>query len=194
MVRERSTTGMVQWQVILGNHNQAINTMSHAVYFYSLLLLFLCGCTMTQDKNHKEDSMARYFASPEEAVQTITELLTKEDFKTLSAYYDLSGSNLIISDLESGEFFVRREKPAVAHPAGFWRYKHPFAPGFKYNSLQPTDRKGVYLVELIVVIVQGERAPSQVGTSGFYMIQSANGWQVLPDRYSTEQSKPAIQE
>ncbi|NOX84483.1 MAG: hypothetical protein GXO86_00730 [Chlorobi bacterium] len=160
--------------------------MNYAICFYSLLLLFLYGCTMTQDKNHKEVSTARYFTSPDEAVPIITDLLKNEDFKTLSAYYDLSGSKVKQADLESGEFFIRREKPAVSHPAGFWKYKHPFAPGFKYNSLQPTDRKGVYLVQVVVVIDQGEGTPSQVGTSGFYMIQSARGWQVLPDRYSIE--------
>ena len=109
-------------------------------------------------------------------------MLRESDFKTLARYYDLTGSDIPISDLESGEFFVRKERPEVAHPAAFWRYKHPFAPGFAYAGMQPGDRDDVYTIRVSISIDQGYGAPEQIGYSQFYMIRSVHGWQVLPDR------------
>ena len=116
------------------------------------------------NNNHYEDiSQAKYFTSPKEAVPVITDLLMKQDFKTLSAFYDLSSSKIKRADLESGEFFVRNKRPEFAHPAEFWRYKHPFSPGFKFNSVQSTEKEGVYLVRVMVEIDQGAGSPPQVG-------------------------------
>ena len=115
----------------------------------------------------------------------ITDLLKKQDYNTLAAFYDLSSSQIKRDDLESGEFFIRKERPEVGHPAGFWRYKHPFAPGFKFNSVQATDIEGVYLVQVEIVIDQWDGSPQQVGSSNFYMIKSTKGWQILPgDNYN----------
>ena len=138
-----------------------------------------------KNNSYKEISQAKYFTSPGEAVPVITDLLKKQDFKTLTAFYDLSSSKIKRADLESGEFFIRKERPELAHPAEFWRYKHPFAPGFKFNSVQSTEKEGVYLVRVMVVIDQGYNSPQQEGFSDFYMSKSAKGWQILPDRSLT---------
>ncbi len=112
----------------------------------------------------------------------IAELLRKEDFKTLANYYDLSGSDVQRSELESGDFFIRRKRPEVSHPGGFWRYKHPFAPGFEYAGKHQGSRKGVFVIEVAVSIDQGADSPVQMGRSFFYMVASEKGWQLLPDR------------
>ena len=88
------------------------------------------------DNKQKDMLDTYYFSSPAEAVPIITELLVKKNFKILAKYYDLSDSEVKISEMESGDFFIRKVRPKFSHPAGFWRYKHPFAPGFKLNSIE----------------------------------------------------------
>lgn len=132
-----------------------------------------------------------YFESPKKAVPKIAELLLREDFKTLAKYYDLSNSDVELAQLQSGEFFVRTERPEISHPAEFWRYKHPFAAGFEYGSMRPSARESVYVVTVRVSIDQGADSPVQEGYSLFYMIQSPKGWQLLPDPV-VEDSGPEI--
>ena len=86
----------------------------------------LIGTTPASAEEDAPVPTARYFESPQKAVETITELLMKERFGELASYYDLTGSGIARSELESGAFFVRKKRPPVAQPAGFWRYKHPF--------------------------------------------------------------------
>jgi hypothetical protein len=128
---------------------------------------------------------ASYFSSPKQAVPVISELLRKEDFKTLANYYDLSASDIQRSALESGDFFIRKKRPEVGHPGGSWKYKHPFALGFKYASESPSSRKdleAVHVIEVSISIDQGADSPVQMGKSFFYMKSSDKGWQLLPDQ------------
>ncbi len=134
--------------------------------------------------NQQDMSQTYYFSSPAEAIQIITELLEKNNFKILAKYYDLSNSEIKLSELESGDFFIRKERPEIAHPAGFWRYKHPFAPGFTFNSVQTTAKDAIYIVEVSISIDQGSDSPKQIGLSYFYMVKSDKGWKVLPDQVS----------
>jgi len=136
---------------------------------------------MKKDKQ-EETSGQVYFSSPQEAVPKIAEMLRQSDFTTLAKYYDLTGSDIPPADLECGDFFIRKERPEVAHPAGFWRYKHPFPPGFKYSGMQSGVRDNVHVIRVTTSIDQGSGIPDQVGYSLFYMIQSVQGWQGLPDR------------
>ncbi len=146
--------------------------------FGLLTVLVLSGCVSMQEPA----DAGRYFASPQKAIPEITRLLKAKDFETLAACYDLSGSTVRRADLESGTFFVREKPPAVAHPAGFWRYKHPFAPGFQYSSIAPGPKANVHKIQVRISIDQGEGAPPQIGFQSFYMIKSAKGWQILPDK------------
>ena len=127
-----------------------------------------------------------YFASPEEAVPIISGLLGKKDFKILARYYDLSESEIKLSELESGDFFIRKERPEVTHPADLWHYKHPFAPGFTFSHVRSTPQDAVYMVEVSITIEQGLDRPEQVGLSYFYMVNSEKGWKVLPDQVPDE--------
>ncbi len=148
------------------------------------LIFFLFGCKTMNDNNQKGMSKTYYFSSPAEAVQMITELLKNQNFKTLARYYDLSNSEIKRSELESGDFFIRKKRPEIAHPAGFWRHKHPFAPGFTFNNVKATAKDAVYIVEVSISIDQGADSPKQIGLSYFYMIRSDKGWKVLPDQVS----------
>jgi hypothetical protein len=139
------------------------------------------------DNKQKDMSEIYNFSSPAEAISIITELLEKKNFKILARYYDLSNSEIKLSELESGDFFIRKERPEIAHPAGFWRYKHPFAPGYKFNSVQATARDGIYIVEVSISIDQGPDSPEQIGLSYFYMIKSDKGWKILPDQVAEDE-------
>jgi len=76
-----------------------------------------------------------YFPNPESSVEIITQLLLSEDWKTLSSYYYLDEVNQnLLDSLQSGEYFIRKDRPEAAHPGGFWKYKNPFSPGFNYDS------------------------------------------------------------
>jgi len=140
-----------------------------------------------KDNHQKNRSDAYYFSSPAEAIPFITDLLRNENFRILARYYDLSNSEIKQSELESGDFFIRKDRPEIAHPAGFWRYKHPFAPGFKFKSVQPTAKDEIYIVEVSISIDQGPDSPEQVGLSYFYMIKSDKGWKILPDLVAVEE-------
>ena len=154
--------------------------------WYPLLIIpifYLLACSpMKTNKN--TETVDLYFTSPEAAIPVITDLLEKEQFEILAGYYDLSNSTIKKSELESGDFFIRTKRPESAHPAGFWRYKHPFAPGFKYSATWPTEKEGVYRIEVSISIEQGEDAPLQTGRSGFYMLKTDKGWKLLPDKLS----------
>lgn len=155
---------------------------SHAGHLLAALLaaIFLAGGAPMGEAEERGSIGTAWFSSPEEAVPAISEMLRSEDFRRLASYYDLTGSGIDRGELESGDFFIRRERPEVAHPGGFWRYKHPFAPGFKYSGMTSAPGEGVYTIHLRIEIEQGEGSPPQVGLDSFLMIESEKGWQVLP--------------
>lgn len=161
------------------------------VYLYLVLIAFLGGCILMKNEMNEPSSSEMYFSSPQEAVSRLAELVRNKEFKTLAKYYDLSGSDIPLADLESGDFFIRTERPEMAHPAGFWRYKHPFPPGFRYSSTRPSTREGVYIISVSVLIDEGSDIPNQEGLSLFYMVKSTKGWQVLPDQVA-EDERPEI--
>lgn len=117
------------------------------------------------------------FETPEQAVEIVTRLLQDEQFEELSRYYDLAGTTIDRAELTSGDFFIRRERPAAAHPGGFWRYREPFAPGFEYAS--HTVEGDVATVRVGIEIDQGD-GTTQRGESSFCMRRSEHGWQLLP--------------
>jgi len=87
---------------------------------------------------------ARYFSSPRDAVAIISALLKREDFFTLASYYDLSGSAIEREELTSGDFFLRIERPAMAHSAGYCDTSTHFFPDF--NTKQYILPKGKVII------------------------------------------------
>ena len=120
-----------------------------------------------------------YFVNPEDAVNIISKLLLAENWRELRRYYDLSSSNISGQELESGHFFINTEQPEIAHPGGFWRYKHPFSPAFEYfYSEQVSEDKVKVWVK--IEIDQGGGMIQQ-GNQCFTMRKSVKGYQILPD-------------
>ncbi|MBN2440469.1 MAG: hypothetical protein JXJ04_03970 [Spirochaetales bacterium] len=120
-----------------------------------------------------------YFVSPQEAIIKITAFLRDENWHDLASYYDLSGSGIPPESLLSGSFFIRKEPPPAAHPGGFWRYKHPFPPGFSY-SYHTEDEKAIITVYMEIRIDESEGC-IQHGTHSFRMRKSEKGYKILPE-------------
>ena len=137
------------------------------------VLFALCCQTAT-------NTGAKYFPSPAVAVEQITVMLEEKNWGELAKYYDLTDSPVARSELISGEFFYTEEKPEAAHPAGFWKYKHPFAPTFKFKSIRELEETGVIEVTVEVEIDQGG-GMIQRGLQTFLMRKSDRGYQVLPN-------------
>ncbi len=127
----------------------------------------------------RERERLLYFPSPEAAVERMSELLRDQNWGRLACYYDLTDSGIDRADLQSGSFFYHEEPSPIGHPAGFDRYRHPFAPGFRFLSSRPTAEPDVVEVTVAVSIDQGA-GPPQRGLRRFLMSRSENGFQLLP--------------
>ena len=126
-----------------------------------------------------------FFPSPEKSVEIITQLLKSENWSTLSNYYYTIGVNQeLIDSIMSGEYFLRREMPEVAHPAGFWKYRHPFPPGFTYSSHEIIKENFIKVI-LIIEIDQGEGL-TQVGKASFLLKKFHEGYKILPEQPQEE--------
>ena len=132
-----------------------------------------------------ESTSTNYFKSPKEAVEIISKLLRKNDWETLSRYYDLDNSDVEIEELESGTFFILNERPNVTHPI-LGGYKHPFDPAFKYDNHRegPND---TIIVVLSIRIDQGD-GRVQEGFDFFKLRKTANGFQVLPENVDSDEA------
>jgi hypothetical protein len=160
----------------------------------SCFLMAAAGCaagetaalSRTKGATMKE-SEGLYFTDPKTAVTVISGLIEQSDWPALSRYYDLSGSAIGRGELESGRFFVRTERPPLAHPGGFWRIRHPFDPSFRYRYHQ-TLSGGQVRVHLSIEIDQGG-GMIQRGMHSFLLWKSEKGFQILP--FETDEKDPA---
>ena len=165
----------------LSGHTARNRNHAGTVILALLAVLFFSGGSSMGEAAETGKTGTAWFDSPEKAIPIITNLLKQQDFRTLSTYYDLSASGIDPATLLSGDFFIRKERPEMAHPGGFWRYKHPFAPGFRYIGMTADTVKDTYTIHLRIEIEQGEGAPPQIGLDTFRMIRSDKGWQILPE-------------
>ena len=140
-----------------------------------VICLLLVGC----GNQHSSSDDPMYFANPESAVEEISVMLRNKDWGKLAMYYDLGDSQIDRATLISGEFFYTDERPESAHPAGFWHYKHPFPPAFKYLSSNDVAQVGVKQVTVHVEIDQGG-GMIQRGEQIFFMSWTGKGFQILP--------------
>lgn len=138
--------------------------------------LMLIGCNGGNSTGNRG-----YFKDPASAVEQITVMLEKKDWAELARFYDLTDTPVDIETLRSGEFFYTDERPAAAHPAGFWRYKHPFAPGYKFLETRKLEEPGVIEVSVQVEIDQGG-GMIQRGIDTFLMRVSEKGCQIMPHK------------
>jgi len=94
-----------------------------------------------------------YFSTPEEAVDTISQLLANEDFLTLTGYYELSKLDISIEDFHSGKYY--RGEITGEKPVGLFKYVKPFSPGFKFSHVEELVNN-ITRVHLRLEIDQGE--------------------------------------
>jgi len=139
----------------------------------------------TKQTNTVSSDQAKYFASPSKAVKQITVMMEEKNWSELANYYDLTGSQTDRAELVSGEFFYTEERPDIAHPAGFWKYKHPFAPGFEFNSIRELEDVDVFEITVGIEIDQGG-GMIQEGYQTFLMQKSDKGYQVIAPRNMVE--------
>lgn len=140
--------------------------------------ILFTGCASNSGSSTKEEG---YFSDPASAVEKISVMLKEKDWTQLAKYYDLSDSPIERSTLLSGDFFYTDQRPESSHPAGFWHYKHPFAPAFKFHSIRELEEPGVIEVTVEVEIDQGG-GMIQRGMQSFLMRKTSKGCQVMPHK------------
>ena len=145
------------------------------------LICLLCPLVVGCRQSATSSRGTHYFESPSVAVEQITRMLEEKDWPELAKYYDLAESPIDRADLVSGEFFYSEEKPAVVHPGGFWKYKHPFAPAFEFKSVRELEEPSVVEVTVSVEIDQGG-GMIQRGLQTFLMRRSEKGYQIMPHK------------
>jgi hypothetical protein len=143
-----------------------------------LLAFWSGGCAAPGGKTEEP----LFFASPEAAVEIATPLLRANDWPTLARYYDLAGSPVAREELVNGTFFFSERIEGMQHPAGLSRYKHPFAPGFRFLRSEAGPLPETTKVTVQIEIDQGAGAPAQRGLSAFLLRRSPRGHQFLPTK------------
>jgi len=109
-------------------------------------------------------------------------MLRKEEWERLASYYRLEGSTINRSELVSGDYFIRRDRPEVAHPGGFWRYRHPFPPGFEFGWIEPVSgADNIIKVNVTIEIDQGG-GMIQRGIDSFLLHKSPHGYKIVPEQ------------
>lgn len=122
---------------------------------------------------------SNYFSSPEEAVSIITDLMRKEDWLKLGRYHDYAGTGWRENDLQDSAFYLHEIKPEKTHPAIPWKYKFPFAPGFKLESVEDAPQVGVVRVILRLDIDEGG-GMKQTSLVVLLLRKSEKGYQIIP--------------
>ncbi len=88
-----------------------INTSFMSRFFYLTLqwvTIFIGTLLILQMALLRAEEMA-YFKDPEQAVNSIRDLLLSKRWEELSRYYDLSGTDIDKSSLVSGDFFSAKK-------------------------------------------------------------------------------------
>jgi hypothetical protein len=130
-----------------------------------------------------------YFESPEDAVGIVNQLLNKRDWNTLSNYYLLSESGPKLEDLKSGRFFFTKDSSGPQDPMGFWKYLHPFPPGFTIVGYEELEN-GIIRVQVAIEVLDEPlpgappETPSVMRTMRAFHLHytKGRGFKLLPDK------------
>lgn len=154
-----------------------------------LLVVTVTGCSLLPLAGISEEGMA-YFKNPKQAVDSIRIMLKSKAWEELSRYYDLSGTDIDRASLVSGDFFIRKKRPEVAHQAGFWKFRQPFSPQFSYLSHQSISDE---IVEVTVQVEIDEGGGMvQRGMDSFQLRKSSDGYQLLPKQFHSSENSSAL--
>lgn len=168
----------------LGDRGVAVR---RGVFLLALAVLPWLGCHAPErDSEASSAERMSAFASPREAVPRIRQLLRDEDWNALAAYYDLSDSPLHRDDLTSGGFFIAHDTRGLPQPVEVSRYRHPFAPAYRFARVIATADPAIVVVEMTLTIEQGRGMPPQRSLTWFKMKHSSQGWHILPDTAAQE--------
>lgn len=127
-----------------------------------------------------EETGPGYFESPQAAVTEATKLMKSKSWKQLSRYYDLDGSGVARSTLDSGVYFMTKVSDTPQPPPmGQLGDREPFPPGFQFVTMEPDKEPGVTLVTLGLEIDQGG-GPKQKVMRQVRMKKHEQGWQFVP--------------
>lgn len=127
-----------------------------------------------------EETGPGYFESPQAAVAEATKLMKSKSWKQLSRYYDLDGSGVARSTLDSGVYFMTKVPDTPQPPPlALLGDREPFPPGFQFVNTAPDKEPGVTLVNLAIEIDQAG-GPKQKVTRQVRMKKHEQGWQFLP--------------
>ena len=125
-----------------------------------------------------------YFKTPETAVKRINRLIDEKDWPRLARFYDLSGSDVDVSDLQNGSFFYDEtpgfyDETRGGHASGIDRYLHPFAPGASLLEVRMSAIADVFEVDVEFEVDQGD-GPAQSLIQTFYLVRNPEGYRLLP--------------
>ena len=140
---------------------------------------FLIGC-ISHPPASTEELRTRSFHNPREAVSITAELLRREKWQDLAAYYDLSGSGIDRRELESGRFFLN-DHPIL--PPGS-KIREPFSPEFTFDRAEPTADPLILQVYVTVAINEGGGMVRR-GVDSFFLRHGAGGYMLLPRKQVT---------
>ena len=172
------------------NLNMVSVNMKHSApnWLFGLIYLVLLiggiathACNKTPVDVATIDDENRCFNNPQDAVTEIALMLRNENWKELASYYDLKGSQVERGSLVSGEFFIRHTRPKSAHPGGFWRYRHPFAPEFDFGWVERSEDSGDIVEVIVTIEIDQGGGMMQRGIDSFLMRESDCGYRILPD-------------
>lgn len=121
----------------------------------------------------------KYFDDPRTAVEVSTYLLLDENWAEIACYYYLKDTDLTYDDINCSNFFMQNKKPKNNPlPALYWKYKHPFPPGYRYLFTEPID-VDIMRIWLTNKFEVGEGVRRE-GRHSFLMKYTINGYQFIP--------------
>jgi hypothetical protein len=153
-----------------------------AVFLLVLTCLYITGCStdLADQRGFNVSIMEKgnAFASPGEAVTEATRLMREARWDRLASYFDLSGLDVTMDDLLSGEYF-RCSPPEPVHPGLRDKCTRPFPEGFSYEY--HVEEGGDVTVHVGIAIDQGE-GMVQRGMASFPMKRTAEGYRFVAVR------------
>ena len=152
-----------------------------------IVLLVFMGQVHHPKGNRTMDS--HYFQSPENAVLVVNQLLEARDWNKLANYYLLDDLGPKREELKSGRFFFREDSTGPQDPMGFWKYLHPFPPGFHFEGQEELEN-GTIKVQVAIEVLDEPlpgtppETPSVMRTMrAFYLHYTAGrGFKLLTDK------------
>jgi len=122
---------------------------------------------------------AQYFNDIRDAIELCTYLLLDEEWEKLASYYDLTNTTLTYNDIANRDFFMTDIKPFdTPLPANYWKYKHPFPPGYRYLFSEPLDSE-ITKIWLTNKFEIGDGLVKD-GRFWFLMRYKLDGYQIVP--------------